>query len=1129
MRSALNLKAKVLQMRNVLLFSSVLFLFLTACHRSPEHKIANLFSPKVTEARGYVVPKDSMAKPTVVPAGKPIIKKAVKTDMVLTNTNVIPAGAPKVVVAGTPEIYTPGQDGYPLPKTTPVTDSSVVAVIPRISQVKDNYFQDNFPQPGSSFIKLRGMNLVIINCIMKDNSGNIWVGTEAGVSRMDGRFRSHFSRRDGLAGSFVAGIIQDKKGNMWFGTAGGLSRYDGKQLTNFTEETGLPSNYIQCLLEDKSGNIWFAGVYGNITRYDGKTFTLFNAAQGLGNGMFMAIVQDKNGNLWFGSSTGLYCYDGKKFSHFTTKEGLINNGIQRMLVDRKGNIWLGNDAGITCYDGKTFSCFAGKEALVGGIWDMTEDDSGNLWLATKAGGLCRFDGKSFTRYTNQRDLVDAEANALFNDKSGNIWVGGGRTDVLMRYNDNCFSHYTVRDGLSDYEIWSMLKDKNGNMWFGTNFGGVDLYDGKSMTHFSNKEGFVNHPVVDIIQDKTGTIWFATSGAGVISYDGNSFRHFGKNQGLPDRFLESIVEDRSGNIWLGTQGAGLCRFDGKSFTNYTKNEGLSDNTILSAFIDNNGILWFGSRYGGVMRYDGKSFTHFTEKEGFCNKPVYSIYQDKSNYLWFCTVGAGAVRYDGKSFLFITEQQGLKYNTVNGMLQDKSGNFCFACGNGLSILSAGNLEKLIKGGGYRPENQPVLFRNFNPEDGFSGWGCNGPICEDDQGTIWISSSDRLTAYYPTKDVTDTTAPSMQLTGIQVYHEIIPWIKLEKRKDTSFVLGNGVRFSNFKFDSLAMWYAYPLNLSLAYQNNYITFNYNGITPKLNTLVQYRYKLDGLDEDWSALTTRAEAPYGNIPHGTYTFKVKAMNSEGYWSKEFNYTFTIRPPWWKTWWAYAGYILVILAGFWAAIRTTLENQRKKIRLIVNERNRIARELHDDIGAELNRITIVSQLLHNAPNSNKDQQEKLRYISEAGKKVLGSIGEIIWTMNPQKDNLDSLLAYIRRFVTEYLETNEIDVNIEFPDEIPANAVSDEYRRNLFLVVKEATANISKYSKATTVRLSMNIRDRLADFEISDNGIGFSVKEKQNWGNGLRNMNQRMKDIGGDFEISSGQNQGTLIRLTFPVR
>ncbi len=209
--------------------------------------------------------------------------------------------------------------------------------------------------------------------------------------------------------------------------------------------------------------------------------------------------------------------------------------------------------------------------------------------------------------------------------------------------------------------------------------------------------------------------------------------------------------------------------------------------------------------------------------------------------------------------------------------------------------------------------------------------------------------------------------------------------------------------------------------------------------------------------------------------------------------------------------------------------QREKIRVIKKERNRISRELHDDIGAELTRITVISQHLQKKTNEDDEMYEKLGKISEAGKKVLGSIGEIIWTMNPQKNNLESIFAYIRRYVSEYFEMSGIEVNIEFPDKIPTNSVSDEYRRNIFLVIKEAIYNITKHSKATRVRLTMKFRKRLAEVEISDNGTGFSIEEKQNWGNGLTNMNQRIKDIGGFFQITSDKNQGTLIKLTFPVR
>ena len=225
------------------------------------------------------------------------------------------------------------------------------------------------------------------------------------------------------------------------------------------------------------------------------------------------------------------------------------------------------------------------------------------------------------------------------------------------------------------------------------------------------------------------------------------------------------------------------------------------------------------------------------------------------------------------------------------------------------------------------------------------------------------------------------------------------------------------------------------------------------------------------------------------------------------------------------GFALLLIFAF---IIFILVIQYREIRLIKKERNRISRELHDDIGAELNRITMISQLLHTKMSKDNELQEKLLYISEAGKKVLDSISEIIWTMNPQKDNLESLFASIRRFVVEYFEMYGIEVMIEFPDEIPAKSVSDEFRRNIFLVIKEAIHNITKYANASRVQISMDLSEKSAVFGISDNGIGFFVEEKQNWGNGLRNMNQRMKDIRGDFRIRSVKNQGTFIKLIFPV-
>ncbi|MEI6433961.1 MAG: two-component regulator propeller domain-containing protein [Bacteroidota bacterium] len=1119
-------------MKTVVSFICALSLFLIACRRDKEKERTNPNSPQLVEAKGYIVPKDSMAEPKVITAGKPKVITAGKPVVVPANANMVRAETPEVVIAGPPEIFTPGQDSMFLQKTAPAIDKPFAAVIPEMVLVKDAYIKDNNPMNFSSFTKLQGLKNNNILCIIQDKLGNLWFGTGGGgACRYDGKYFTHFTEKEGLGNQIVHDIIQDKKGNIWFSAwGGGVFRFDGKNFTRFTEKEGLSYDVVLSMLQDNAGNIWFGTMNGSISKYDGSSFTQYKIRQGDDKCSITSIIQDRGGNIWFGTSeTGVYCYDGKLFRQFTKYEGLSGNSIKWMLQDKSGNIWFGmNSGGASFYDGKSFTRFTEKEGLTNScVQSIIQDKSGNIWFGTDGSGLILYDGKFFTHFTEKEGLGNNSVYCIFEDNSGTIWVGGNGMGV-SRYNGKIFTHFTEKDGLSDKRIFSIIQDKNENLWFGSMNGGANRYDGKSFTHFTGKEGLSDNLITCIFQEENGNIWFGTYGEGVICYNGKSFSHFTEKEGLSSNWIMNVIQEKSGNIWFGTDGGGISRYDGKSFTNFTEKEGLTSLGVLNSLPDNRGNLWVGT-INGLNKYDGHFFTHFTKKEGLRNDWISCIFQDKDSNIWFGVKGNGVCRFDGNSFLYLTEKEGLANNEVLSIIQDKSGNLWFGTVSGLSKLSVNYMDKLAKGSSGESAEPPVIFKNYTYEDGFLGVGCYPrSLFQDKKGTIWIGANDRLTAFHPEGGETDTTATNIQLTGIELFNEDISWSNLLNNKDTSLVLGNGVRISNIKFDSVSEWYFLPQNLSLAWNNNYLTFNFIGVTLKQSAKVKYKFKLQGLDDNWSALSSRTEAPYGNIPPGNYTFLVKAMNSEGYWSREFKYSFSIRPPWWETWWAYIAYILIVVAGIWASIYFTLEFQRRKIRLIENERNRISRELHDDIGAELSRITVISQLLQKKTNMDGDIQEKLRKISDAGKRVLGSIGEIIWTMNPQNDDLESLVAYIRRFVTEYLETNDIEVNIEFPDEIPEKAISDEYRRNVFLVVKEAIYNITKYSMATSVRLSMKLREKMVEFEISDNGTGFSVNEKQNRGNGLRNMNQRMKDIGGTFFISSEINQGTLIRISFPV-
>jgi serine phosphatase RsbU (regulator of sigma subunit) len=316
---------------------------------------------------------------------------------------------------------------------------------------------------------------------------------------------------------------------------------------------------------------------------------------------------------------------------------------------------------------------------------------------------------------------------------------------------------------------------------------------------------------------------------------------------------------------------------------------------------------------------------------------SILEDKSGNLWFGTYGGGVSKYDGKSFTHFTDKEGLSNNVVVSILEDKSGNLWFGTRFGISKLTPTKLVEIndkIKTNSIKEED--VFFKNYTYEDGFLGIGCNGnSIYETKDGTIWIGANDRLTAMHSENMPPNTIPPNIQLTSIGLFNENMAWAYLSQKKDTILTLGNGVNVSDFYFDGVAKWYNIPENLSLAYDNNYLSFNFIGITMNQPKKVKYQYILEGNDENWSALTSKNEVAYGNLPHGTYTFKVKAMNSEGYWSEPYEYTFTIRPPWWKTTWFRVLYISLSVLALYLFFRwrtASLRKQKEKLEKTVEER-----------------------------------------------------------------------------------------------------------------------------------------------------------------------------------------------------
>ena len=910
-------------MQHACLWSSIatLVALLFSCNLREENSDTRNFGPKVVEAHGNVVPPDSMLKfeTEIIDESKQLKQPAGQPRVIPTTTNIHPAVTPKVVIAGVPQIYTPGQDSLLLPKTVPAIDSPFIAGIPEVVPAKDLVSKDLNAQNFSYFSKMQGLKSGVINCMIQDKSGNLWIGTAGdGVSRYDGKSFTHYTETEGLSNNFVFSMLEDQKGNIWFGTiGGGVTRFDGKSFTRFTKKEGLTQNNVTSMLEDQSGNIWF-GTSSGVNKYDGKSFTQFNVTEGLSDGNILSMYEDRQGNLWFGTGHGVNMYDGKSFTRYTEAEGLSGNIFTNILEDKAGNFWFSSgDSGVNKFDGKTFTHFTEAEGLLNHLVRRSiQDRSGNLWFATDIGGLSMYDGKTFTNFTEKDGLSNKSVYSLMEDRSGNIWCGTAGGGV-NRFDGNKFTHFTEAEGMSSPYVWSMHKDHSGNMWFGTDGEGAIKYDGISFAHFSEPENLSNNTVACILEDKSGNMWFGTNSHGLNRYtlpkDGQAgtLTYFWASHGTTDNNITTLLEDRAGNIWIGTYRGGVDKYDGKSITIFAKANGSAVNKVTSLLEDQSGNIWYGSQGGGLTKINGATITHFTVTGGLSDNFVNALLEDKSGMIWIGTRN-GLTRYDGKFFTHLTATQGLANNNITSILEDQSGNLWFGTPTGLSKLTRNKLMVLLdKIKTNTVKESDVFFANYTYEDGFLGIGCYAnTLCEDNTGTIWIGANDRLTAYHPAigNIEADTSGPTMQVTAISLYNEPVAWAKLEQHKDSTLTMGNGVHVKNFRFNGTSNWYGLPQDLSLAYNNNYLTFNFIGITMHQSKKVKYQYKMEGLEKDWSALSLRTEAPYGNLPNGTYTFKVKAMNSDGYWSNEFHYPFTIRPPWWLTWWAYTLYAVALIA-----------------------------------------------------------------------------------------------------------------------------------------------------------------------------------------------------------------------------
>jgi ligand-binding sensor domain-containing protein/two-component sensor histidine kinase len=947
-----------------------------------------------------------------------------------------------------------------------------------------------------------------VYAIAQTADGYLWVGTREGLARFDG---VHFTLVDEksapeLRQGLITALCVARDGSLWVATdANGVIRWKGGAFSRFTEAEGLPSNQAHCLLESKDGSIWIGTEAGLSRHKDGK-LTNFTQKQGLGHNSVRAVCEDRQGVIRVATRQGLSSLTAEEMVTNTLNFGSNFNAnvLRTVCEDRRGHIWVGANEGLYCQE-------EGKRLAYGvaeGLPDPTvnviyEDRSGQIWVGTYF-GLCRMVEEKLISRPSSETVFGDFVRVIFEDREGNLWVGA--EDGLYRLNPARFTTYTTEQGLAHNNVMSVCEDQSGTVWLGTWGGGLNaLRDGK-VTAYASTNVSGRDSVLAVAQRRNGSVWMGLESppGGLERFVDGRRVPLPRQSGFINAAVRVIHEDRQGRVWIGTS-SGLNMFAGGKYQAFTVANGLAGDVVHAICEDDEGNIWVGTEGGLSRRSDGK-FTNFTVRDGLSQNAVDALYEDRDHALWIGTKGGGLNRLKAGKFTVYTTRQGLFSDEIYQILEDDSGYFWMSCRRGIFRVAKKELDELDPGG-----TGQVACTVFGKADGLLSVQCNGVA----QPSGWKGRDGRL--WFPT--IRGVVAVE---TSIKANDKPPPVVIEELIADRKTVSGRSSEWTQ-ESAPLARSFSHPFRIAPG--RGEVEVRYTALSLQAPEKNRFKYMLEGVDPGWLEGGVERAARYHNLGPATYQFRVIACNNDGVWNETgAAVSFILLPHFWQTWWFRAS-----LVGACGLVLTTLYRARvARLREIESLRIEIAANLHDDVGARLTKVAMVTEFVERETTETDPVKPHIRTIFKTTREIIRAMDEIVWTINPKNDTLDNLANYIFQYAQEYFQNTGVRCRLDVPAHLPDSAISTEARHNLFMAVKEALSNVLKHAAATEVRIGLAVSDPGMTISITDDGRGFQIAQARPGGNGLKNMKQRLEQIGGKLVVETTPGGGTTIRMETPA-
>jgi len=1009
-----------------------------------------------------------------------------------------------------------------------------------------------------------------VSALEQTPDGYMWIGTRNGLARFDGNNFQTFDtwNTPQLSNSAIGRLFKDSEGTLYIGLLDGglVSWRQGAFLQELPAKSSMQAKDLVARCGDetfwgmKDGRLlrlshgtngtpeikhfqpprsslegWFAAddqghiLYGSAAK---KVFQLHGnelkavSDAGLDGTNLFGLTTGSDGKIWAVTEEEFSVWDGFRFRFRATTHGLATtlseplglpplfpspNGprpeflANSVLPTRDGGFWVRSGSRLQKHrDGKLVANIYPTAIPLRNILNLScvcPDREGGFWSYGRDLGLfhIRSNGMVEEVVTKPQIPSSQRIDVLFEDREGNLWAGFELSGLAMLRKAS-FAVIGVNEGLSSGVIASIAEDAAGTPWVGTVGGGLN--------HWSNGEVAVygrgdNYKAV--VFDQNGNLWCLNNvGLGQIVGRDSWKTPFEAATVWDGR---ALMEGSRGCLWFGANMRLGC-WDGRTNHWFGPEQGFLRARVLALAESPDGTIWIGTDTGELRSFkNGTVFPSQPPTPG--SRPaVYALLADSDGALWAGTRGAGLLFVQNGKLTAITTREGLPSDVICSILDDGIGSLWFGSHAGIFSIKRSVLQSFVRG-----ETSTVTPAVYGKHDGLPTLECSGgsqpAACRGRDGRLWFATI---------------------MGVVSVQPKVIPVNALRPQVYIQEILIDGNRVS---------WPGPPamvpqLNLGPGQFN--LEIKYTGLCFTAPDGVRFKHRLLGMNDGWHLAANRREVFFNYLPPGEYCFEVTACNNYGAWSDAgARFSFVVQPYWWqrKSYQVAAVAGLVTMASASAFSVARLRARRRIARLerereLEKERARVARDLHDDLGAGLTEIGLIGGLAGEVEVPFDQAKEYLRQVTVKSRELVTSLDEIVWSVNPKHDSVSALGTYLCDYAQHLLELQPIRCRMDVPAPLCSYPLNSEQRHNLLMAYKEALTNVIRHSQANEVRIRIAFEDGLLQIAITDDGRGGASPSETGTADGLANMMLRLKDIGGCCTIRSELGRGTVVTFTLPV-